>query len=335
MGVSRMVHRIGVLVISGLILTGSGNTAWGQQCVVTELDKVSRGASGDDFGCSVSVSSDVAVIGAKYDDDDGAASGSAYVYRLDGDNWVYEQQLTASDAASRDYFGCSVSISGDYIVVGALGDDDHGEHSGSAYVFYYNGSSWSEQAKLVGSDLLPGDMFGRSVSISGDYVVAGAPYYYTYDSGAAYVYKRSGTTWGSQIKINASDAVTSELFGYSVAISGDTIIVGASRDDEMADDAGAAYVFERSGLQWYEQAKLLASNTTADGEFGQSVAVSGNTVVVGAPETAQGTAYVFEKPTGGWENATETAKLQRSSASSDDQLGKSVGIFGDVVMAGV
>lgn len=321
------------LLVGGVLLAGADNAQ--AQCQANEFAKVSRGASGDDFGRSVSINGDVAVIGVKYYDGVASASGTAYVYRFDGDSWVYEQQLTASDAAYRDYFGCSVSVSGDYIIIGAYGDDCPGSQSGSAYVFYYNGSSWSQQTKLIPSNGYAGDMFGISVSISGDYVVAGAPYRYSYDSGAAYVYTRSGSTWGTERQINASDAVMNELFGYSVAISGDTVVVGASHDEDNGDDSGSAYVFERSGSDWYEQAKLLPSDGSADDEFGNSVAVRGDSVAVGAPKTTCGTAYVFEKPTGGWENTTETAKLTRSSGTSDDDLGKSVAISSDVVVAGV
>ena len=149
--------------------------------------------------------------GPTRDDDNGVDSGSAYVFRYDGSDWVEEAKLTASDGAADDYFGGSVAISGDTAVVGAVCDDDNGRNSGSAYVFRYDGSDWAEEAKLTASD------------------------------GAAYDY-----------------------FGCSVAVSGDTAVVGASDDDDNGLDSGSAYVFRYDGSDWTEEAKLTASDGAAE-----------------------------------------------------------------------
>ena len=134
----------------------------------------SDGAEFDRFGWNVSISGDYAVVGAKWDDDNGFFSGSAYVFKRTGTIWAQETKLLASDGAADDFFGNSVSISGDYAVVGAIGDDDNGSWSGSAYVFKRTGTSWAQEAKLLPSDVAASDNFGHSVSISGDYAVVGA-----------------------------------------------------------------------------------------------------------------------------------------------------------------
>ncbi|MCX5635489.1 MAG: FG-GAP repeat protein [Planctomycetota bacterium] len=165
----------------------------------------SDGTAGILFGRSVSISGNYAIVGASSDDDNGGDSGSAYIFNRDGTNWVQQQKLTASDGAASDQFGYSVSISGDYAIVGAYGDDDKGSASGSAYIFKRDGTSWVQQQKLLASaDGATNDYFGRSVSISGDYAIAGA---YGDDdkgscSGSAYIFKRDGTSWSEQAKSN-------------------------------------------------------------------------------------------------------------------------------------
>ena len=145
-------------------------TTWVLQRKLVPVD----GAAGDLFGESVSISGDVAIVGAPLDDDNGDRSGSAYIYRFDGTTWSQEQKLLASDGAERDFFGISVSISGDVAVVGALDDDDNGTDSGSAYVFRFDGTTWTHEQKLLASDGAAEDFFGDSVSISGDVAIVGA-----------------------------------------------------------------------------------------------------------------------------------------------------------------
>ena len=209
---------------------------WSEQQKLTASDA----AWNDDFGTSVALSGDTAVVGAPFDDDAGSASGSAYVFVRSGTRWSQQQKLTASDAAPNDDFGLAVALSGDTAVVGAIGDDDAGRDSGAAYVFVRSGTRWSQQQKLTASDAASNDLFGISVAVSGDTAVVGA---YADDdaggdSGAAYVFVRSGTRWSEQQKLTASDAAAGIRFGNSVAVSGDTAVVGAYADD-------SAYVFVR------------------------------------------------------------------------------------------
>jgi hypothetical protein len=286
------------------------------------------GAAEDYFGISVSVSGGYAIVGASYDDDSGTDSGSAYIFTpndVDPNNWDQIAKLTASDGADGDWFGNSVSISGDYAIVGAYGDDGY---TGSAYIFFYNGTNWSQQDKLLASDGAVGDWFGNSVSISGDYAVVGA---YGDDgyTGSAYIFERSGTSWSEQAKLTASDGAASDRFGTSVSVSGDYAIIGADSDN-------SAYIFERSGTNWSEQAKLLPSDGAADDFFGCSVSVSGDYAVVGAwgdddNGTDSGSAYIFKRDGTNW---TEQAKLGASDGAADDWFGWSVSISGDYAVAG-
>ncbi len=193
----------------------------------------------------------------------------------------------ASDGAAFDIFGSSVSVRGRTALVGAEWDDDNGGDSGSAYVYVRSGSTWTEQAKLTASDGAAADYFGRSVSVSGETTVVGAPGSLR---GSAYVFVRSGSppgsTWSQQAKLTASDGAADDRFGRSVSVSGDTAVVGAVFDNDNGSESGSAYVFVRSGSPpgstWSEQAKLTASDGAADDSFGFSVSVDADTAVVGA-----------------------------------------------------
>ena len=273
-----------------------GGGSWSQQAKLTAADA----AAGDQFGLSVSVSGDTAVIGAFGDDDAGSTSGSAYVFVRDGGSWSQLAKLTAAGAAAGDQFGLSVSVSGDTAVVGAFGDDDAGSTSGSAYVFVRDGGSWSQLAKLTAAGAAAGDQFGRSVSVSGDTAVIGA--WLDDDggsnSGSAYVFVRGGGSWSQQAKLTAADAAAGDQFGFSVSVSGDTAVVGAAGDDDAGSTSGSAYVFVRSGGAWSQQAKLTAADAAAGDLFGWFVSLSGDTAVIGAfgdddAGSNSGSAYVF------------------------------------------
>ncbi|MBK8430868.1 MAG: hypothetical protein IPL28_06050 [Chloroflexi bacterium] len=239
---------------------------------ITEQAKLtaSDAAANDNFGVSVAVSGDTAVIGAYQDDDGGSNSGSAYVFTRSGEVWSEQAKLTASDAAANDFFGISVAVSGDTAVIGAYQDDNVGSNSGSAYVFTRSGEVWSEQAKLTASDPAMNDWFGYSVAISGDTAIIGA--YLDDDggsnSGSAYVFTRTAGVWSQQAKLTASDPAMDDWFGYSVAISGDTAVIGAYQDDDGGSDSGSAYAFTRMGVVWSQQAKLTASDPAANDWFG-------------------------------------------------------------------
>ena len=299
----------------------------------------SDGAASDQFGFSVAIAGDTMVVGARMDDVNGLGSGSAYVFTRTGTAWVEQAKLTASDGAAGDLFGESVAIAGDTIVVGAPLMMTMATDSGSAYVFTHTGTTWTEQAKLTVSDGAASDQFGYSVAIAGVTIVVGA---YNNDdngtdSGSAYVFTRTGTAWMEQAKLTASDAAAGDLFGWSVAIDGDTIVVGALRgDDDNGEDSGSAYVYTRTGTTWTEQAKLTASDGAAGDQFGWSVAIDGDTIVVGANldddnGPASGSAYVFTR-TG--TALTQQTKLTASNGAGADRFGISVAIAGDTIVVG-
>jgi len=323
---------------SAYVFTRSGTT-WAQQGKLTASD----GATSDYFGISVALSGDTALVGAYYDDA-GANSdqGSAYVFTRSGTTWTQQTRLTASDGAADDYFGISVALSGDTALAGAYWDDvGANSDQGSAYVFTRSGTTWSEQAHLTASDGAAYDYFGRSVALSGDTALVGA---YSDDVGAndnqgsAYVFTRSGTTWSLQQKLTASDGAASDHFGHSVALSGDTALVGAYYDDVGANtDQGSAYVFTRSGTTWSEQAHLTALDGAAWDNFGFSVALSGDTALVGAygdnvgANLDQGSAYVFTRSGTTW---SEQAHLTASDGAAVDNFGFSVALSGDTALVG-
>ncbi len=206
---ARSHHRAVVVTLGPIalgIVLGLCGTTWAQ-CITQETAKLlaSDGAVEDFLGVSVAISGDVAIVGAYGDDDHGTYSGSAYVYRFDGINWVEEQKLLASDGAAGDWFGFSVAISGDAAIVGAMLDEDNGNASGSAYLYRFDGMTWAQEQKLLASDGAAGDRFGWSVAISGDVSIVGA---YGDDdngffSGSAYVYRFDGVTWVEEQKLLA------------------------------------------------------------------------------------------------------------------------------------
>ncbi|MFC1866408.1 FG-GAP repeat protein, partial [Chloroflexota bacterium] len=311
---------------------------------ISETKLTASDAAADDlFGAEVAISGDIAVIGAEKDDDRGENSGSVYVFTREGSDWTEQVKLNASDANAGDYFGFSVSIDNDTIVVGAIRDDDGGEESGSAYVFVREGSGWTEQAKLMASDADAGDHFGFSVSIDGDTIVVGADL----DGrerdieddkyGSAYVFVRNGSTWTEQAKLTAGDD-EGVMFGESVSISGDTVVVGSSQTDtDAGEHAGAAYVYSRNGSAWTEQAKLTTSDAAAGDDFGHHVDIYGNTIVVGAGKKDidtlhyAGAAYVYSRNGSVW---TEQTRLTASDAGEYDRFGRSVAIHKDVIVVG-
>jgi FG-GAP repeat len=250
-----------------------------------------------------------------------------------------EAKLTASDAAAADLFGSNVAISGDTAVVGARSDDTAaGTDAGSAYVFVRSGISWSEQAKLTAGDAAAGDDFGNSVAIDGNTIVVAADL----DddggsaSGSAYVFVRSGTSWSQQAKLTAGDAAAGDQFGFSVGISAETVVVGCVSDYTGGTEAGAAYVFVRSGTSWSQQAKLTAGDPAAGDLFGFAVGINGETVGIGAPGdddggATSGSAYVFVRSGTSW---SQQAKLTASDAAAGDVFGISEGISGDTVVVG-
>lgn len=246
----RSTRGLGVLV--GVLMAawtgGPAAPAHAQACDPVEVTKLlaAGGAAGDEFGDAVAVSGDTAVIGAWVADDNGTYSGAAYVFTRSGGVWTQQAKLLPTDNLGGDYFGDSVSVSGDTAVVGAEGDDDNGTSSGSAYTFTRSGGVWTERAKLLPADNAAGDRLGDSVSVSGNTALIGAGYDDDNGSasGSAYVFTtRTGSTWTEQNKITAGDGTADDLFGASVSVSGNTAVVGAYADSDNGFRSGSAFVF--------------------------------------------------------------------------------------------
>ena len=264
----------------------------------------STGTWGDGFGVSVSLSGDVAVIGALFDDDSGAQSGAAYVFRFDPDTsqWIEEQKLLASDGAEGDFFGRSVAVFGDIAVIGANADNDNGSDAGSAYIFRFDPerSGWFQEQKLLPSDGSAFDEFGRSAAIDGDAVVIGAR---LDGGGSAYVFRFDPKTsqWVQEQKLEAANGGGTDQFGFAVALDAETAVIGAWGADVMGPDHGAAYVFRYDpagevGARWAQQDMLLPDPGPWTAFFGWSVAIDGETAVIGAhgEDQQRGAAYVFD-----------------------------------------
>jgi len=292
----------------------------------------------DYFGCSVAIDDNLAVIGAYGDDDHGNNSGSAYIFAKDDNYWFELAKLKAQDSKSSDFFGCSVDISGNYIIVGAYGEQENGRHSGAAYIFVRDSNDVYQQQKLVAGDAQPFDYFGYSVSISGDYAIIGAygKSYHSEKSGAAYIFKRMGRRWRQFIKLVPSDGSAYDYFGRSVSISGENAIVGAIGKDDYGKDAGAAYIYKRYGYYWSRFAKIIPSNLQQDYCFGASVNISDNYAIIGAlgdemDGRRTGAAYAYKLEQNKWQ---QIALVRPQDGSDDDYFGCSVAISGNQIIAG-
>ncbi len=284
-------------------------------------------AVGDELGTSVAIDGDTMVAGAPGDD---SLRGAVYVFHRSGDSWALTAKLTASDGAAGDFLGGSVAIDGDLIVAGAHRDDSF---KGSAYTFARSGAvARSETAKLTASDGAATDQLGSSVAVEGDVIVAGARGDDA-NQGSAYTFARGGTAARTETaKLTASNGAADDYLGVSVAIDGDVIVAGGLGHDASK---GSAYTFARSGAAARLQtAKLSASDGAAGDELGSSVAIEGDVIVAGArgDDAHKGSAYTFARS--GAAGRTETAKLTASDGAAPDNLGSSVAIDGDAIVAG-
>ena len=347
----------------------------------------SMAISGDTLAVgSYSESSSATGVNGDQNDNSAVNSGAAYIFVRSGGVWTQQAYLKASNTGVNDHFGYSVALSGDTVVVGASyedsnatgvngdGNNNSAVESGAAYVFTRSGGTWTQQAYLKASNTGGDDYFGCSVAIASDTVVVGA---YGERSnatgvngdqgnnsapaaGAAYVFTRDGTTWTQQAYLKASNTGEYDAFGGSAAISGDTAVVGAGgeasvaggvngdQDDNSASGAGAAYVFVRLGGVWTQQAYLKASNPDSYDDFGCSLAISGDILVVGAYQEGSGAtgvngeqknndypgsgaAYVFTRFAANW---FQSAYIKASNTGTFDHFGCSVTISGDTVVAG-
>jgi FG-GAP repeat len=263
-------------------------------------------AADDRFGQSVGVWSDGyfkrAVVGAYADDDKGSASGAAYTFTSElGSPWTQDAKLVASDGAAGDTFGKSVSIGHDRLIIGAMGDDDNGSSSGSAYVFGHNGFAWNRVAKVTAGDGASDDWFGRSVAISQEprwtTIVGARNNDVESESGAAYIFDYDSGVYTQVAKLTADDGATGDYFGSSVALDGTTAIVGAY-DDTSGSPSISAYIFEYDGSDWDQTDKLVVGDAVVDDFYSYNVSVSGDNAIIGVREDTEngigsGAAFIY------------------------------------------
>lgn len=293
----------------------------------------------DEFGWSVAIDGDYAVVGAWRS---GLDAGAAYVFHRTNGVWdPAGTRLTASDAQVDDHFGCAVAISGDYIIVGAM-DEDGGTgdplvDAGAVYIFHRTGANtWDAGTKLIGLDAAPAGRFGSAVAISGDIAVVGEE-----GMDRAYVLRRTGTNaWdNSGTQLWAPDTEAGDHYGCAVGVSGDYAIVGAYGEDGGPSNprwnAGAAYIFHRTGVDaWYEYSKVMPHDSAEADQFGSSVAISGDYAAVGAytKDNETGAAYVFHRlDVNFWD---EGPKIVAPDAQEGDIFGISAAINDNYILVG-
>ena len=232
----------------------------------------------------------------------GKDSGSVYVFTRSGNVWSQQAKLTAEDGTAGDVFGISVAFSGNTIIVGADRNEEKGIDAGAVYVFTLSGNVWRQQAKLTAADSAEGDIFGVRVALEGNTALISAHRddddIMGVNAGSAYIFTRTGKTWSQQVKLTAPDGAAQDRFGRSVALAGDTAVIGAMFQDDKGENSGSVYVFKRSGNTWGLKDQLTASDG-ADGDvFGWNVALSGNTAVISANRDDDngensGSVYIF------------------------------------------
>lgn len=307
------------------VLVRNGNS-WTQQAKLTAADA----PVDSNFGHSVALSGDTALIGMP------GGPGAAYVYVRSNGVWTLQTKLAPIEGSIGEQLGYAVALSGDTALIGVPSDVIGASYGhGSAFVFTRSAGSWSQQQKLIASDVAPVSYFGYSVALDGDTAAIGASYNTIGGNalqGAAYAFARSAGVWAEQGKLFADDGAANDLFGSTVAVSGDTAVVGAFIDDINGQpDQGSAYVFVRSGAIWSLQTKLLMAGGELNDQFGLGVAIDGDKVLVGARLDSigngrQGSVNVFTRSGDTW---TQGQKIIASDGNQNDIFGHSLALSGD------
>ncbi len=275
---------------------------WVQEQKLTAWD----GDPNDQFGWSVAVWGNVAMIGARLHDAPDQDTGSVYVFGYDAPSqtWVQQQKLIPFKTQFNGRFGSSVSLQGDVVLIGASTDSEQGAAAGAAYIFGYdpNTQTWFEQQKFHAADAAIGNAFGWSAALDGDTALIGAHHGAAppvFNTGAAYVFRFDGKQWVQEQKLTASDPAIEDFFGWSVSLQGDLALIGAMLDDDYANGSGSAYIFRLDGTEWNETAKLRYEEVQDVHAFGVSVATDGEHAIVGANFTTvngdaeAGAAYIY------------------------------------------
>ena len=292
----------------------------------------------DTLGGNVALKNDVAMLGVMKRDDKGKDSGAVVSFEREVSTWRQRQIFTAPDAKPGDAFGQSIALTERHLVIGAPRNDALDSDAGAAYIYRRENDTWRYQTKITASDGLAGDLFGISVAIDGTTILVGADLNdeKAENAGAVYVYVLEENKWEQEAKLVASDGGKTDIFGVRVALSENTALVSARRDDteELGKDAGSAYIFVRDGSTWTQQVKLTSPDGQADDRFGRGVALSDDTAIISAMNhdtngSNTGALYTYKKGPSGWRY---TSKFVAKSSMSDDKFGWNVGLSNGVAI---
>ena len=299
----------------------------------------SDGQPEDQFGYSVAIDGKTVLVGAhNVDLPHSPDTGAAYVFSLTSDGWKQQAKLVAQPAFANDTVGGNVALHRDNALLGAIKRDDKGEDAGAVISFEHIDTQWQQRQVLTADDAKPGDAFGQSIALNDRFLVIGAPHSDAPgdDSGAVYVFARDNNQWTHHTKLTANDGAAGDLFGISVAIDGNTVLVGADLNDEKAEKAGAVYAFVFDDGQWQQQAKLMANDAGHTDIFGVRVALSGDTALISARRDDvidvgkdAGSAYIFKRHNGTWQ---QTQKLIAPDGKADDRFGRGVALVDDTAL---
>jgi hypothetical protein len=284
-----------------------------------------------EFGRSVAIQGTTVFVGARFAPAGSLNAGAVYVFSKHGDSWQNVGKIVSPSPEEWDNFGRALAVQGDTLVVTARKSD---LEEGSAYIFRYDGGNWIHQEDLVASDAAPGAYFGQSVAVQGDVIVIGARNANPREAGAVYFFRRYDEGWTEIAKVFSENGKKNDQFGFTVAIAGDLVTVGARRaDPDTLEDAGAVYVYSVIGDSVEPVARLTPHDARAKDEFGQSVAIAGDTVAVGAwkDDRKLGSVYLFRLKDGQW---TETGKISASDGLEGDEFGYSLAAFGNRLVTG-
>ncbi len=297
------------------------------------------GAQGDFYGRIALQGSELAV-GAHMNRVGGSQKGSVYYYTRSGSAWTQRQKITATDGSYKAWFGTWLDMHNGSMIVGASNKVTKGKSAGAAYIFTRSGTTWTQQQRILGKDTYTGDQFGGCVAIHGDTALSSATAEDARGnaSGSAYIFTRSGTTWTQEAKLTASDGAAGDRFGWQADLEGDTAVVGSRYNSSVGTQAGAAYVYMRSGTSWTQTQKLTASDGKGMDHFGMTVSLDGADLLIGAfagdngvAAKDSGSAYVFTRSGTTW---SEQAKLTSPDASYADYFAYRGSIKGGIAAVG-
>lgn len=318
---------------SAYVFVRSEDGSWTQQAKLMAPD----GDAGDLFGSAVAIFGDTVLVGAPSAKDNGVTTGAVHVFVRNGETWTHQKKLVPLAAAADDQFGYALGLDGDVAIIGAPADDEAAPDAGAAYFYNRSGTTWAEPMKLIASSPGEAGFFGVSVAIAKSTALVGA-----WDDGSAknagavFVYANDGMSWTNQSTLVPTDPSNEDLFGFSVALSGDRALIGASGGDDRGTDSGAAYLFVRNGTTWAQDQKLLPTDGAAGDVFGYSVAIWDDLATIGAywdddRGDYSGAAYTFSLTDGNW---VEQDKHAPSDGIEGQKFGCSVALDGDMAIAG-